>query len=482
MGLDTRNKAPKFPDQDTGTDGTQNTETERTIAENADAGDPLNGDTVTAVDTGDTLTYTLGGADASSFDIGSVDAAAGQITVRTGTKLDYETKQTYMVTVIATDSFGVSASINVTINVTDENEGPAILLGGLAISGQGNLEYAENGAGPVAAFTAVDPENKGAAVWSLKSVEDDNASLFTIDRSSGELSFKKSPNYEDAKGGAGGGSNTYTVTVVARDADGVVTEKVVAIEVTNVDEAGKISFSALAPHPGVALTAKLSDSDTVVDTSMRWEWSRSRSKSGSYRAITDAEAGSYTPTSDDVGYYLRATVSYRDRESAGKSAVGTSANEVKAINSPNAEPVFPDQDPTTPVIDNDTATRMVGENAEVGDNVGDPVRAEDANSDILTYTIAPVGGTPAGLFKIDAATGQITVGAAAGNNKPELDAEAGPTYMVMVTATDPAGLSSMIDVTITVTDDMDEPPTITGTVDDFEEGTTTIGRGDVHGG
>ena len=63
------------------------------------------------------------------------------------------------------------------------------------------------------------------------------------------------------------------------------TEEEVTIEVTNVDEAGKISFSALAPHPGVALTAKLSDSDGVVVTSMRWEWSRSRSERGSYVAI-----------------------------------------------------------------------------------------------------------------------------------------------------------------------------------------------------
>ena len=93
------------------------------------------------------------------------------------------------------------------------------------------------------------------------------------------------------------------------------------------------------------MTAKLSDSDMVVETSMRWEWSRSRSKSGSYTAIADAEAGTYTPTSGDVGYYLRATVSYKDREGDGKSAVGTSANEVQAINSPNAAPVFPDQVP-----------------------------------------------------------------------------------------------------------------------------------------
>ena len=465
VGEDTRNKAPKFPDQDTVTDGTQNTEAERTIAENATG--PLNGGAVTAEDEGDTLTYTLGGTDAASFRVMQDDADSmdvdegGQIVVPTGTKLDYETKQTYMVTVTATDSFGVSASIDVTIRVTDENEGPEISVGGLAISGRGNLEYAENGTDPVAVFTAVDPENKGAAVWSLKSVAGDDASLFTIDRSSGELSFKKSPNYEAPKGGAMGGSNTYMVTVVARDVDGVVTEEEVTIEVTNVNEAGKISFSALAPHPGVPLTAKLSDSDGVVNTSKRWEWSRSLSKSGSYTAIADAEAESYTPTSGDVRYYLRATVSYRDREGAGKSAVGTSANEVKAINSPNPAPVFPDQDPTTPELDNMAAMRMVGENAEVGDNVGDPVKAADANRDILTYTIGDTtlvgGGTTDDVsFKINAATGQITVGA-----DPELDADEEPTeYMVIVTATDPGDESSMITVTITVTDDLDELPTI----------------------
>ena len=45
-----------------------------------------------------------------------------------------------MVTVIATDSFGVSASIDVTIRVTDENEGRKISVGGLAIAGLGRRE------------------------------------------------------------------------------------------------------------------------------------------------------------------------------------------------------------------------------------------------------------------------------------------------------------------------------------------------------
>ena len=44
----------------------------------------------------------LSGADADSFTI----TALGQIQVGAGTKLDFETKTTYMVTVKAEDSFG----------------------------------------------------------------------------------------------------------------------------------------------------------------------------------------------------------------------------------------------------------------------------------------------------------------------------------------------------------------------------------------
>ena len=52
VAADTRNRAPEFADQDEDTDGTQNTEAERTIAENADAGKALNGGEVRYVATG----------------------------------------------------------------------------------------------------------------------------------------------------------------------------------------------------------------------------------------------------------------------------------------------------------------------------------------------------------------------------------------------------------------------------------------------
>ena len=102
----------------------------------------------------------------------------------------------------------------------------------------------------------------------------------------------------------------------------------------------------------------------------------------------DAEATTYTPTSGDVGDFLRATVSYDDGEDEGKSAEATSVHPVQAINSPNANPMFPDQDPEMDDVQNETASRTVVENTEAGEDVGLPVSAEDANDgDILTYTL-----------------------------------------------------------------------------------------------
>ena len=84
--------------------------------ENVAAGTAV-GSPVTATDTdNDTLTYTLGGADAARFAIGS---STGQITVGSGTTLDYETRTSYSVVVTATDPSGERDTINVTINVSD---------------------------------------------------------------------------------------------------------------------------------------------------------------------------------------------------------------------------------------------------------------------------------------------------------------------------------------------------------------------------
>ena len=220
---DTDNKAPVFPDQDANTEGRQ-TDQERTVAENtasgtaiqdADLADFTPTDNTLAPDgtvSADTLTYSLGGADMASF---SIARATGQISTKAA--LDFETKKTYMVTLTATDPGNLSTTVNVTIKVTDVDEVPMIMLGGLAISGNTSPEV-EEGNVAVGTYTLAGP-NSDMGTWTLSG---DDAADFRIS-TSGELTFRRAASigvYDvtlEADDGTYQATRDVTVTVVARD-------------------------------------------------------------------------------------------------------------------------------------------------------------------------------------------------------------------------------------------------------------------------
>ena len=182
-----------------------------------------------------------------------------------------------------------SRALGVTAFLAALAVGLLFLLPGGLVRAQQTIEYPENGTGPVATFTAVDPELAGAITWSLADMGD--ADDFEISNR-GVLTFVKSPDYEAPA--SGDENNEYEVTVVATDADRMTTDEAVTVEVTNVDEPGTVTLSAVAPYPGVELTATHSDLDDGINGA-EWQWSRSGSKSGSYTAIEDAEEATYTP-------------------------------------------------------------------------------------------------------------------------------------------------------------------------------------------
>ena len=106
------NRPPKFDPATATREVPENTEAGRNIGAPVTANDP---------DTGDTLTYTLEGPDADSFDI---DSASGQIQTKSGVTYDHESKSSYSVTVKADDNNGGTDTIDVTITVADVNEPP----------------------------------------------------------------------------------------------------------------------------------------------------------------------------------------------------------------------------------------------------------------------------------------------------------------------------------------------------------------------
>ena len=93
----------------------------RSLAENTgpgiNIGRPL---AATDVDQGDTLTYSLGGTDVDFF---TVVPTSGQLQTRSGIVYDHEARAHYEVTVSVSDG-AATASIDVTIEVTDEDEPP----------------------------------------------------------------------------------------------------------------------------------------------------------------------------------------------------------------------------------------------------------------------------------------------------------------------------------------------------------------------
>ena len=132
------NAAPEFPSTETGA---------RSVAENTAAGENIGAPvTATDPDTGDTLTYTLSGTDAASFDIVTT---SGQLLTKDA--LNREAKDSHTVIVSVRDSKNASGNadtatddtIDVTITVTNEDEAPVIV-------GESSKDYAENDTAEVA--------------------------------------------------------------------------------------------------------------------------------------------------------------------------------------------------------------------------------------------------------------------------------------------------------------------------------------------
>ncbi len=428
----------------------------RSVAENSAAGANV-GAAVTAVSTNTTYDYShaLSGTDAGKFEIGS---STGQITVKSGTSLDYETKTSYSVIVTVTaaaKSQGANAQsvdpnapgdyvIPVTIKVTDVNEkGKFKEIGLLGAT----REIAENSAADAnvgAPVSATDPDGD-TLTYSLTGTDADK---FNVDSSTGQITVGSGTNLDyEAK-------TNYLVTVQisdGKDKDGnddsaIDASAFVNVSVTDVNEppaapaAPTVSENADAPKtkldvswtaPDMTGKPAINGYDVQYKQQSESTWtSHSFTGTGTSTTIKGLEGGR--------GYDVRVKAKNDEGESPWSTS-GQAKTEDKNVNSE---------------FNQSTATRSIAENSAAGTSVGKPVTATDTEGHTLTYSLA---GTDASDFDIDSATGQIKV-------KSALDYEAKASYSVEVNASDGKdsednpddAVDATSDVTIKVTD-VNEP-------------------------
>jgi VCBS repeat-containing protein len=198
------------------------------VAEGSAAG-TLVGLTVqsTDPDLGDEVTYSLTDDADGRFQI---DAATGEVSVKNGALLDFETAQSHQITVEASDG-ELSSSQTFTIGVGDvaENAAPVITSnGGEPVAA---VTVAENGTA-VTTVTATDPDAGQKLTFSIVGGAD--ASLFAIDSLTGALSFVSAPDFEAPADQ--GTDNAYDVVVQVSDGE-LTDSQAIKVSVTNVNEA-----------------------------------------------------------------------------------------------------------------------------------------------------------------------------------------------------------------------------------------------------
>ncbi|WP_420444570.1 cadherin domain-containing protein [Candidatus Poriferisodalis sp.] len=274
---------------------------------------------------GETILWSLEGPDSTAFDIDESGV------VRFGGPPDYEPPDyespadvggdgVYEIVVVADD--GVRAARHsVHVTVTDTNEQPVI-------SGPAAALFVEGDTGVVADYSASDPEGV-PVTWSLGGRDRE---AFEID-ADGSVRFKTPPDFEQP--GDIGRANDYELEIRAFDGQTTGTADLV-VTVSDVDEPGVVELTPAVPRAGSTVSAALAEPDGGLRDQV-WVWERSSAGAG-WERIDGASGSSYVPSTQDIGFRLRVTLSYADVHGGVKTLTAESSGAVQVRRASSAGP------------------------------------------------------------------------------------------------------------------------------------------------
>jgi hypothetical protein len=343
-----------------------------------------------------------------------------------------------------TDTQALSIVSNVTVAAT--NDAPTI---------------SSNGAGPTAAVSVTE---NSTAVTTITTTDPDHSSFtytitggsdaarFTLNSSTGALSFSAAPNFESPTDSDA--NNTYVVIVQVSDGSATDTQTL-TVTVTDLNEftVGAVSDNNGATNTvaenaangsGVGLTARATDADGSNNTV-----TYSLADNAGGRFAINASTGAVTVANGSLLNHEAAT-------SHTITVLATSADGSSSSQTFNIAVTDVNEFSVGAVSDANATANTVAENAATGASVGLTANAQDTDgsNNTVTYSLSDNAG---GRFAINGSTGVVTVA-----NGSLLNFESSTTHAITVLATSADGSSSSQTFTIQVSD-----------VDEFDVGAVT---------
>jgi len=350
---------------------------------------------------------------------------------------------------------GAFAVAKVDVSITGENDTPTIDSNG---GGDTASVLVPENTSTVTTVHATDPDNGASLTYTIVGGADSSA--FTINLTSGQLTFNSAPNYESPTDT--GANNTYEVQVQVSDGLGGIDTQTITVDVTDVNEAPNAGtdFSASAAE-NVGDAVVLADVNATDpddqggggnDATNDFENLKYSITGGNGAGLfeIDADTGQISLASGQQLNYESAnqhvlTVKVQDQNGTGLSdTVDVTINVTDVNEAPSlavdATPVSVNEGtvPATPIADVDGTDPDLGGGNDLLNNFEN-----------LTYSIQSVDGFTSGttynLFTINSGTGEISLASA-------LDFETDASYSLVVRVTDGPGLFDEETVVVNVND------------------------------
>jgi hypothetical protein len=449
------------------------------IAENVAIGTSVGFVHASDPDVPDVITYSItGGTGAALF---AINPVTGQIT--TTAPINYESASSYTLDLRVQDAGGLFDTRTVTINVTDINEAPVL-------NPAGPFTFPENTAPGTVVTTMVATDQDIGQTLTYSITGGNVGNMFAINSATGAITFVGTPNFENIS------AYNLVVRVTDNGTGSLFAQRTVAINISNVNEApvfdpvqqvlandptlrynvvsgnfyryvnslatlpaarAAAAAALLDGQPGHLLTISSASENSLIQsmiTSAAWIDAEDSVVEGEWRWISGGDAGQMfwlgTGTgSAQGGFYTNWNTN--EPNNSGGNEDGAQIRVDGRWNDTNIAGT------NTYVIEWEGAAILaarangpysIAENSAPGTSVGFARAVDPDLGDTITFSIT--GGSGAGLFAINATTGQITLTGA-------VNFEAVNSYTLDLRVQDNNGLFSTTTVTINITDVNEAP-------------------------